>query len=298
VKIIGESFAGVATSATRVIELYYPEELRLFEDRFALKLLPFGWQVFFRLVYLPGLRNLVLSLRERRMPGTLGAILCRTRYIDDVLRRSLEEGIDQLVILGAGLDSRAYRIAGMDQVRVFEVDLPGARKLKQIRVEKVLGAVPDNVTLVGMDFEQHKLEDVLKAAGFQKGKRTLFIWEGVTQYLTADAVNDTLEFVSSVSSVGSAIVFTYVRRDIIDGTASPEWFKGFVSFARSVGSPLKFGLDPVELGHYLADRGLKLISDVGAADYQDLYLKPLSRELNVFDAERVAFARVNGPRRD
>jgi methyltransferase (TIGR00027 family) len=297
-KIIADSFVGVATLGTRLVEMYSPEEKRLFEDQFALKLLPFGWRVFFRLAYLPGLRSLLLSLRERRMPGTLGAILCRTRYIDDVLKRSLEGGLDQLVILGAGFDTRAYRIAGMDQVRVFEVDLPGARKLKQIRVEKVLGAVPDNVTLIGMDFEKQKLEDVLKAAGFQTGRRTLFIWEGVTQYLTAGAVNDTLEFVSSVSGVGSAIVFTYVRRGIIDGTSRPEWFKGFSSFAARVGSPLKFGLDPVEVGQCLADHGLKLISDVGAADYQDLYLEPLSRELNVFDAERVAFARVNGSRRD
>jgi methyltransferase (TIGR00027 family) len=294
-KIIGESFAGVATSATRVIELYYPEELRLFQDQFALKLLPFGWRVFFRLVYLPGLRSLVLSLRERRMPGTLGAILCRTRYIDDVLKRSLEEGIEQVVILGAGFDSRAYRIAGMDQVQVFEVDLPGTRKLKQIRLEKVLGAVPGNVTLVGMDFEQQKLEDVLKAAGFQKGQKTLFIWEGVTQYLTAEVVNDTLEFVSAVSGVGSAIVFTYVRRGIIDGTDCPEWFKGFLSFAARVGSPLKFGLEPAELEGYLAERGLKLISDVGAAEYQDRYLEPLGREMNIFDAERVAFAEVIRP---
>jgi O-methyltransferase involved in polyketide biosynthesis len=88
-KIIGESFAGVATSATRVIELYYPEDKRLFDDQFALKLLPFGWRVFLRLAYLPGLRSAVLSLRERRMPGTLGTLLCRTRYIDDVLKRSL-----------------------------------------------------------------------------------------------------------------------------------------------------------------------------------------------------------------
>ncbi|MEJ2353492.1 MAG: class I SAM-dependent methyltransferase [Anaerolineales bacterium] len=297
-KIIAESFAGVATLGTRLVEMYSPEEKRLFEDQFALKLLPFGWRVFFRLAYLPGLRSLLLSLRERRMPGTLGAILCRTRYIDDVLRKSLQEGLDQLVILGAGFDTRAYRVAGMDRVRVFEVDLPGTCRLKQIRLKKVLGVVPDNVTLVGMDFEKQKLEDVLKAAGFQTGRRTLFIWEGVTQYLTAGAVNDTLEFVSSVSGVGSAIEFTYVRRGIIDGTSRPEWFKGFSSFAARVGSPLKFGLDPVELEGYLADRGLKLISDVGAADYQDLYLEPLGRELNVFDAERVAFARVNGSRRD
>ena len=151
-KIIGESFAGVSTAATRVIELYYPEDQRLFDDPLAYKFLPFGWRAFLRFFYLPGLRSVVLALRERRMPGTLGAILCRTRYIDDVLKRSLEEGLDQVVILGAGFDTRAYRISSMDGVQVFEVDLPGTRKLKQIRVEKVLGAVPENVTLIGIKF--------------------------------------------------------------------------------------------------------------------------------------------------
>jgi methyltransferase (TIGR00027 family) len=292
---ISESFAGVATSATRVIEMYYPEDKRLFNDPFAYKLLPLGWRVSLRLLYLPGLRSLVVSLRERRMPGSLGGILCRTRYIDDVLKRSLEDGIDQLVILGAGFDSRAYRIAGMDQVQVFEVDLPGTRKLKQSRVEKALGAVPENVTFIGMNFDQQNLDDILRAAGFQRGKRTLFIWEGVTQYITAEAVNNTLEFVSGVSGVGSAIVFTYVRRGLIDGTEGPEWFGPFLSFARKVGSPLIFGLDQGELEQYLSDRGLRLLDDVGAAEYQDLYLKQLGREMNVFEGERVAFAEVKGP---
>ncbi len=293
-KIFSESFAGVATAATRVIELYYPVDKRLFEDPFALKLLPFSWQVLFRLVYLPGLRGVVLSLRERRMPGSLGAILCRTRYIDDLLKRSLEEGLDQVVILGAGFDTRAHRIPGMDQVQVFEIDLPGTRKLKENRLESVLGAVPKNVTLIGMDFDQQDLGDILAAAGFQKGKRTLFIWEGVTQYLTAEAVSNTLEFVSDVSGAESGIVFTYVREGIIDGTDRPEWMGPFLSFARRVGSPMIFGLDQAELEQYLSDRGLKLIDDVGAAEYHELYLKPLGRELNVFDGERVAFARVMG----
>lgn len=290
--IVGESFAGVGTSSTRVIELYYPEDKRLFDDPFALQLLPFGWRVFIRLAFLPGLRGVVLALRERRMPGSLGAILCRTRYIDDVLKRSLEAGIDQLVILGAGFDSRAYRIDGIENVRVFEADLPGIGKLKKKRLEKVLGAVPENVTLVGIDFDRQNLEDVLRAAGFQPGKRTLFIWEGVTQYLTAEAVSSTLEFVSGASGAGSAIVFTYVRRGIIDGTDRPEWMQGFLAFAERIGSPLVFGLNPAELEPYLFDRGLRLIDDVGATEYQELYLKPLGRELSVFEGERAVFAAV------
>lgn len=294
-KMIDESFAGVATSSTRVIESYYPEEKRLFDDPFAFKLLPFGWQVLVRLLFLPGLRGVVLSLRERLLPGSLGAILCRTRYIDDLLKRYLNEGIEQVVILGAGFDSRAYRILGMDQVHVFEVDLPGTRNLKQIRVEKVLGTVPRNVTLVGMNFEEQNLDDILLSGGFQKGRKNLFIWEGVTQYISAEAVNNTLEFVTLVSEVESAIVFTYVRKELIDGLGFPEVYRPFLSFARGVGSPLIFGLDPSELGQFLAARGLKLIDDVGAAEYQELYLKQIGREMNVFDGERVAYAVVTRP---
>jgi methyltransferase (TIGR00027 family) len=288
-KIFGESFAGVGTAATRVIVLYVREEQRLFYDPYALKLLPFGWRVVLRLAYLPGLRGLVLSLRERRMPGTLGSILCRARYIDDVLIGALEAGIDQVVILGAGFDSRAYRIRGMERVQVFEVDLPGTVALKQARLESVLGAIPENVRFAGIDFDRQDLGEVLRAAGFLKGQRTLFIWEGVTQYLTAGAVDSTLAFVAG-SGDESAIVFTYVPRGLIDGTDRPEWFEPFMAFASRIGSAMIFGIDRAELGGYLSDRGLKLIRDVGAADYRDLYLKPLGRELNVFDAERVAYA--------
>jgi methyltransferase (TIGR00027 family) len=182
----------------------------------------------------------------------------------------------------------------LDQVRVFEVDLPGTRALKQSRVEEVLGAVPGNVILIGIDFDRQSLEDVLQAAGFQKGMRTLFIWEGVTQYLTAEAVSNTLEFISDSSGEGSAIVFTYVPRGLVDGTDQPEWFRGFASFAARVGSPLKFGLDRVELEAYLSERGLKLIEDVGAAEFRELYIEPIGRALTVFNAERVAFANVAG----
>lgn len=289
-KIVGESFAGVATAATKMVELYTPTGERLFEDPYLVKLLPWGWRLFFRLAFLPGLRQAVLRLREKRMPGSLGSILCRTRYIDDVLKGSLESGLNQVVILGAGFDTRPYRIPGIEQVRVFEVDLPGTCDLKQQRVTQVLGSVPPHVTLIGMDFDREKLAEKLAAAGFQHGLRTLFIWEGVTQYLTPEAVESTLEFVARTSGPGSTIVFTYIPRALIDGTERPEWMDSLLKFARMAGSPIIFGLDPDDLGHYLADRGLSLVSDVGASDYQERYLKPLGRTLNVFAGERAAVA--------
>jgi len=290
---IGDSFAGVGTAATRVIEMYQPEDRRLFDDPLAYQLLPFGWRLLLRLAYLPGLRGAVLSMRERRMPGSLGGILCRTRHIDDVLQRSLAGGLDQVVILGAGFDTRAYRIAGMDRVRVFEVDLPGACEAKRSRLESVLGSVPRHVALVGMDFDRQDLGEMLSASGFQSGQRTFFIWEGVTQYITAEAVSHTLEFVSRVSGAGSSIVFTYVRRGIIDGTDRPEWMESFLAVAGKLGSPMIFGLDRAELEPYLLERGLELVEDLGAADYQEHYLKPVGREMDVFDGERAAFARVS-----
>jgi methyltransferase (TIGR00027 family) len=292
---IGAGFAGVGTSTARAVEMYYPKDQRLIDDPIAYKLLPLGWRLLVRLLFLPGIRNIVLALRERSMPGSLGGFLCRGRNIDDVLQKSLATGLDQVVILGAGFDSRAYRIAGFEQVQVFEVDLPGARNPKQRRGEKVLGAVPQDVTLVGMNFEQQKLDEVLTVAGFQTGQRTLFIWEGVTQYLSAEAVNDTLKFISQESGAGSALVFSWVRRGIIDGTDRPEWLKRFLPLASKLGSPWLFSLEVDELEQFLVNHGFELLEDVGAAEYQELYLKQIDRMLNVFEGERVAFARVMPP---
>lgn len=290
-KIMDESFAGLATAATRVVELYTPDEKKLFHDPLAFKLIPPLWQILFRFLYLPGLRHLLLAIRERRMPGTLGAILCRTRYLDDTLRKSLQQDLEQLVILGAGFDTRAYRMEGADQVRVFELDLPGAVKLKRERLEKVLGEVPGHIRLVRIDFDQQSLDEVLERAGFQKRLKTLFLWEGVTQYLTGEAVKKTLEF---ISNAGSAVAFTYVPQGIIDGSSRPAWFETLLSFARRAGSPFIFGLDPAGLERYLADRGLKLIEDIGAEAYRQRYLVPLERDLQISDCERTAFAKADG----
>jgi methyltransferase (TIGR00027 family) len=292
-KFIPESFAGVATAGTRAVELYQPEHMRLFDDRIGWRLLPPGWKIFLGFFYLPGLRQLALALRDKRMPGSLGGILLRTRYIDDTLVTKLNTGLDQVVVLGAGFDTRAYRIPGMEKTRVFDVDLPGTMALKKKRLKDVIGEVPDHVTLVGINFDKEDLADVLIDAGYRADKHTFFIWEGVTQYLSADAVRDTLAFVAESSGEGSGIVFTYIRKDLFEGLDTPDWFQGYLDFAARVGSPVGFGLEPGGLRDYLADLGLFLVSDVGAEEYKKWYLDPIGRELSIFDIERAAYAEVH-----
>jgi len=147
---------------------------------------------------------------ERKAPGTAGFLVARARYIDDYLEAGLDSGINQLVILGAGLDSRAYRFERLrGRVAVFEVDHPATQRGKRQRLRKVFGELPNQVTFVPVDFNEEGL-DKLFGFGYDRRQKTLFIWEGVTYYLMAEAVDSTLEFVSKNSGQGSSIVFDYV----------------------------------------------------------------------------------------
>lgn len=288
------SKSALAAAAVRAIESYHPEEERLFEDRFAHRFLPPVWRGIIELLRLPGLGAAVLAMRERQFPGVMGNLFCRTRFIDDALRDALGKGLDQVVILGAGFDSRAYRIPGMDQTRVFEVDHLAPQAQKQARLKRMLSTLPWHVTFVPIDFDRQKLEDALAAAGFHTGARTFFIWEGVTQYITAEAVDATFRYVSRAAVTGSEIVFTYIHRGIVDGSARSAADQKIVSAVQRSGMPWVFGLDPTELAQYLAARGLVLVEHVGASEYRIRYLDPLGRQMNVFEGERVVLAQIAG----
>jgi methyltransferase (TIGR00027 family) len=143
-------------------------------------------------------------------------MLCRKRYIDDTLLSACHDGIDAVIILGAGFDTRVYRLPIPAGIRVYEVDLPANIRTKQARLAKVYGTVPDAVALVPIDFETQNLGDVLAEHGY-RGGRTFFVWEAVTQYLAETSVRETFEFLAGAEP-GSQLVFTYVRKDFLDGT--------------------------------------------------------------------------------
>jgi methyltransferase (TIGR00027 family) len=272
----------------RAVESYMPEPKRLFDDSFSRDLMPGLWKVFF----FPGLRQAVIALSERVGPGVVGSQYCRTCYIDEALRNALEAGMTQIVILGAGFDARAYRIHDIEKVHVFELDLPATQRLKQTLLKKKVGNLPAHVSFVPINFIRQNIDEVMPAAGFRGGLKTFFIWEGVTQYLTAEAVDRMFRSICAVAAAGSEIVFTYIHRGVIDGTACSKEEQKVVSYANQSGTPWIFGLDPSELAEYLAQRGLKLIEEFWAPDFRMHYLNPRGRKMTIFEGERVVLARI------
>ncbi|MCJ7660447.1 MAG: class I SAM-dependent methyltransferase [Anaerolineales bacterium] len=275
-------------SLLRAIESSLPEDQCLFEDPVSQAMLP--W--YFKPFLLPGLRQLVVAVTERRGPGAYGNLVCRTRYIDDALLAALSTGLDQVVILGAGFDWRPYRIPGIEHTRVFEVDLPAVQALKRKSLQKQYVKLPAHVSLVPVDFNNQDLAVQLRVAGFDYGRRTFFIWEGVTQYITAQAIDSTFGFISSAADPGSQVVFTYIHRGIIAGTARSKTDEQLFSLAQQGGVPWISGFDPSEVQSYLAERGFEFMEEVWTPGYKDRYLKPIGRQMAIFAGERAALASV------
>lgn len=238
------------------------------------------------------LRQTIVALIEANIPGYVGGLYCRTLYIDDALKNALAAGIKQVVILGAGFDARAYRIPDIQQVHIFELDLPNPQRLKQTFVKNILGELPAHVSFVPIDFDRQDINGLMTAVGFQKRVKTFFICEGVTQYINENAVNRIFRFISSAVAGGSEIVFTYIRQDIIDGTARKYEDQKMMIAVGESSTPWIFGFTPSKLVEYLEQRGFKLVEDVGATDFQASYLKPRGRELCIYKGERVALARI------
>lgn len=270
------------------VEQYEPPERRLVDDDLALSILPAGQRAIVRALRLPFLRRLAISTGERAVAGSWALITCRKRFIDDKLDEALAD-IDAVVILGAGMDTRGYRLARRSDIPVFEVDLPVNITRKKAAVQRAIGGVPTSVHLVPLDFERDDLIGTLTGNGYRTDTRTFFIWEGVTQYITEDAVRATLGALQSAPS-GSRLVLTYARRDFIDGVnmyGAQMLYKRF----RQRQQVWKFGLDPDDVEAFVGDYGWQLVEQAGLDYYVRNYIRPTGRKLSASDLEWSAYAR-------
>jgi methyltransferase (TIGR00027 family) len=214
--------------------------------------------------------------------------------VDDYLHECLVAGIEQLVILGAGLDSRAYRIKGLEgRVKVFEVDHPATQAVKLAKLKRILGELPAHVTYVPIDFDAESL-DKLFDFGYNRQGKTLFIWEGVVYYLTAEAVDQTLSFVSRNSGAGSSIIFDYVYASALTAAQKRAEIVRMRRAQRYTGEGLVFGIEEGQIEAFLQARGYAQIRNMSSADLKEVYLTGVNQTRAIAPIYAIVHATVRG----
>jgi methyltransferase (TIGR00027 family) len=266
----------------------------LFRDPFAALFLPPRLSRALRLARVGPLRAILQRYADWRAPGARSSAIARTRFIDDVVRGAIEEGTQQLVLLGAGYDCRAHRLSELHDARVFEVDRAETQAAKRQGIESARErGTRRDVRYVPVDFGTDDLAASLTSAGWDRTRASIVVWEGVTNYLTEAGVAKVLTLIGGAAA-GTLLVFTYVHRGVIDGTARFDGADKLLRNVRRLGEPWTFGLRPDEVGDFLARFGLELEEDVGADEYRRRYLGGGSRNLRGYAFYRIAVARVHG----
>jgi methyltransferase (TIGR00027 family) len=280
----GTAFGPMVLSA---VEHREPPERRLVDDDLAAAFLPAPLRAFVGLTGFGPIRRAVVSASDRAGPGLWTNLSCRKRYIDDNLAYALSV-IDAMVVLGAGFDTRACRLARHSDIPAFEVDQPLNVDRKKTVLTRVFGTPPGSVHLVPVDFERDDLVATLVSHGYDPAARTFFVWEGVTQYLTEAAVRATFDHLSRAAS-GSRLDFTYVRDDFIAGIAT-YGAPGLYRRTRVKSQLWKFGLPPDGVAAFLADYGWRLIEQAGPDQFVERYVRPTGRDLTASQIEWSAYA--------
>ena len=273
----------------RATESLRPPQHRLFFDPFAVHFIRPSLQ---RAVWFSKsaiFRKLVNWYADRRIPGARTSAIARTKFIDDVLARAIEKDIPQLVILGAGFDCRAYRLRFLDRTTIFEVDHPDTLAWKMAKLREILPKLPVNVRYVELDFNQGRLKEELIRADLQPLRPVVFLWEGVTNYLTGEAVDAVLRFVASCIP-GSQIIFTYVHAGVLNGSVRFEGGDRLLRDVARLGERWTFGLSPDGLAELLRDRGLRLDCDLSAREYRSRYFGEAAQRMKGYEFYHVAVA--------
>jgi methyltransferase (TIGR00027 family) len=280
--------ARTAASPTAIvaIEQHFPGGQRIIADDLASRILPFGGRAFVWLTRNAFVRDRIVRAIEKTAPGIWALMVCRKRYIDEKLLDSVPE-IDAVVNLGAGYDTRVYRLQALTRVRTWEIDQPQNIERKRRRLRELFGDVPAHVTLVPIDFDREDLNAALTSHGYSSAMRTFFIWEGVTQYVGEAGIVATFEFLARAAR-GSHLAFTYVRRDFLDEKTTYGQEAAVRRFV--VRQIWRFGMEPDAVDSFLRRYGWQMIEHLGYDELAERYVAPTGRGLAITPIERIVYA--------
>ena len=261
----------------RALETQLRPNRRLFDDPYALALLSGRLRAFARLASIPIVGNLVHSILELGWPYTRSSGVVRTRAIDDMVRQAIGGGARQLVLLGAGFDSRGLRLEEAKTTVVFEVDHPATQTEKKRRLQACIGRLPPNIRYVGVDFEKDHLDKELIEAGFEPETPAVMVWEGVISYLTESAVQGTFALLTRLLAPSSTLIFTYMHKGVLDGSRTFPGARRWRSWVSFSGEPFIFGFDPDTLPDALKPYGFLLQNDTSTEEIAQNYCPSLGR---------------------
>ena len=262
----------------RAVESNKPEGVRLFYDPYARYFL--GPEL--RSIYEdPARTKELLGLWEQTVPGVPGSVLVRTAFIDRLLRACLDDEFQQVVILGAGYDTRAYRFSAEGpSAAFFELDHPATQAAKKERLGRIPGKHPELLVYVPMEFERESMAGRLETEGYRSDLKTFFILEGVSYYLTAEAVDEILAFVVNRSGPDSSIVFDYWPPAVADGSCELLESRNLRSTLSLAGESINFGIDPDRVENFLFLRGFSRAVNLSSREYGAIVTGHLSDPLN------------------
>ena len=279
---------GVGPTVFVAIEQHFPKDVRILQDSMAYHILPPGVKAYVRATRFPPVRDWIVNSAEKNVPGIWNGMMCRKRYIDDMVTQAVANKVQAIVNLGAGFDTRALRLPALANVPIWEVDQPENIATKAAGLRKIFGTIPSHIILVPIDFDHQELGTVLAAHGYATNAKTFFIWEAVTQYLTETGIQATFDFLAGASA-GSRLAFTYVPKDFIDGKV----FYGQETIYQQMCVKNKiwhFGLEPQSIADFLNKQGWRLVEDVGYDELAERYVKPTGRKLDSMAIERMVYA--------
>lgn len=215
---------------------------------------------------------LALSMRAMAVPAIT---LVRNRYAEDRLQKAVwQEGVSQYVILGAGMDTFAFRYPEMlGQLRVFEIDHPATQSYKLQRLADLGWGLPEKLHFVPVDFMQESLTEALARSTYNRQATTFFSWLGVTMFLTRNAVFATLRAIGQVAPPGSVIVFDYMDADTFSPGKATKRVQMMLEGVRRLGEPMICGFDPSRLGMELSRLGLRLEENLSPSGIQERYFR-------------------------
>ena len=271
----------------RALESRRPMGERLFDDPYAIAFLDSAYKSVTRISSISFFREIIHKIIQHKIPGALSSGIARTKYIDDVLKKRFQERKQQVIILGAGFDTRSLRLDFLKAAPVIEIDHPNTSRLKQDCLVEVLGELPANTRYLQLDFNEQSLEGLAAQENIDYATPATIIWEGVTNYLTAEAIDKTFGFIEKFAR-GSSVIFTYVDNLVLE---KPQLFFGAEKLLKDLAEIEErwtFGFYPDTLADYLNRFKLTLMEDLGAATYRDKYWP--GRDAKGYEFYRVAYA--------